>query len=208
MAVTIYGIAFSRTFRVLWAANELGLEYDHVPTHFVKESKQPEFLAINPNGRVPALADDGLVLFESMAINLYLARKYGAPLRPASPEDEALAVQWSFWVVKELEDKLLEAMIAALGLFGKEADREGAQAILGQVARPLGILNTRLEGREWLVGDGYSVADCNVAGVMHFARTARLDLSAHPAVSGWLDRCYARPAAKATQAMARAAAGG
>ena len=207
MAVTIYGIAFSRAFRVLWAANELGLDYTHIPTHFIKESKQPEYLAVNPNGRVPALVDDGLVLFESMAINLHLARKYGAPLQPGSPEDEAMAVQWSFWVVKELEDTLLQAMFAALGLFGQEADRDKAQAILGKVARPLGILNSRLEGRDWLVGDGFSVADCNVAGVMQSARVSRLDLSAHPAVAGWMDRCYARPAAKATQEMARAARG-
>ncbi len=76
----LYGIAGSRAMRSLWAAEEVGVEYEHVPTHFIGDSKKPDYLAINPNGRVPALVDGDVTLFESMAINLYLARKYGGAL--------------------------------------------------------------------------------------------------------------------------------
>ena len=208
MALTIYGIAFSRAFRSLWAANELGLNYAHVPTHFMKESKQADYLAVNPNGRVPALVDGDLVLFESMAINLYLARTYGAPLRIDDARDEARAVQWSFWGITELESTLLRAMFTALGLFGEEADPAKANETLNKGAgRALTVLDGHLDGRDWLVGASFSVADLNVAGVLNLARTARLDLSQWPNVAGWLDRCYDRPGAKKTLEMVRAARG-
>ncbi len=208
MALTIYGIAFSRAFRSLWAANELGLDYAHVPTHFMKESKQTDYLAVNPNGRVPAMVDGDLVLFESMAINLYLARTYGAPLRIDDVRDEARAVQWSFWGITELESTLLRAMFTALGLFGEEADPAKANETLNKGAgRALTVLDRHLDGRDWLVGESFSVADLNVAGVLNLARTARLDLSQWPNVAGWLDRCYDRPGAKKTLEMVRAARG-
>ncbi len=206
MALTLYGIPFSRAFRSLWAANELGLDYAHVPTHFMKESKQPDYLAINPNGRVPAMVDGDLVLFESMAINLYLARTYGAPLRVDDPADEARAVQWSFWGITELESTLLRAMFTALGLFGEEADPAKANETLNKGAgRALGVLDRHLEGRDWLVGKDFSVADVNVAGVLNLALSGRLDLSQWGNVKEWLDRCYGRPGAKKTLEMARAA---
>jgi len=75
----IYGVARSRAFRVLWMAQELGLDYQHVKVDFASgETREPGFLALNPNGQVPVIDDDGFILWESMAINLYLAKKYGA----------------------------------------------------------------------------------------------------------------------------------
>ena len=77
MTLRIYGAPRSRTFRVMWAAEELGLPYENIPVDFAEGSKQPAFLAINPNGRIPAIDDEGFVLFESLAINMYLAKKHG-----------------------------------------------------------------------------------------------------------------------------------
>ena len=89
----IYGVAGSRAYRVLWMANELGLDYEHVPVHFGDGScKTPEYLAINPNARIPAIDDDGFKLWESMAINLYLAKKHDQGLWPKSLEGEAQAL--------------------------------------------------------------------------------------------------------------------
>ena len=93
----LYGIPASRAFRSIWAAEEVGVDYELVPTHFLGDSKKPDYLQINPNGRVPTLVDGDLVLFESMAINLYLAKKYGGKLYPSDAADEARAIQWSFW---------------------------------------------------------------------------------------------------------------
>ncbi|HXZ88731.1 MAG TPA: glutathione S-transferase N-terminal domain-containing protein, partial [Candidatus Binataceae bacterium] len=78
MTIKLYGIPQSRSARCLWILEELGLPYENIPVDFIGEAQKPEYLKINPNGRIPALDDDGVVLFESLAINLHLARKYGA----------------------------------------------------------------------------------------------------------------------------------
>ena len=78
MALKIYGVALSRAGRTLWLAEELGLPYEHVKTTFTGGTRTPEYLKINPNGRIPAIDEDGFTLWESMAINLYLAKKHGA----------------------------------------------------------------------------------------------------------------------------------
>ena len=108
--ITLYGAMASRAHRVVWMLKELGLSFTHVPTGFTDGSThRPAFLAINPNGRVPVLVDDGWALCESMAINLYLARRYGGPLAPDGLKQDALCTQWSFWVVTEVEKPLLLA---------------------------------------------------------------------------------------------------
>src|SRR5438094_94880 len=100
-------MAFARTraFRVLWVAKELGLAYEHMPTEIgAAGAGSPEFLAINPNGRLPAIDDDGFVLWESLAITLYLAKKHSpGQFYPSAPEDEARTWQWSLWSVQEVD---------------------------------------------------------------------------------------------------------
>ena len=94
MPLEIYGVARSRAFRTLWMAGELGLDYRLIKVDFADGgTRRPEFLAINPNGHVPVIDDDGFRLWESMAINLYLAKKYGGDsgLYPQRLEDEARA---------------------------------------------------------------------------------------------------------------------
>ena len=92
----LYGSARSRALRVLWMAGELGLKFDHkdwLPR--APETRTPEYLALNPNARVPTIDDDGFILSESMAINFYLAKKHKSALYPADPKNEARALQWS-----------------------------------------------------------------------------------------------------------------
>jgi glutathione S-transferase len=99
----IYGAARSRGVRTLWIAGELGLQYEHLDyAPRSPATRTPEYLALNPNGRVPTIDDDGFVLSQSMAINLYLAKKHGK-LYPADARHEALAWQWSFWEVDRLD---------------------------------------------------------------------------------------------------------
>src|SRR5262245_27813941 len=102
--IRLYGPSQTRAFRVLWLLEELGVPYEHVRGGNPAELRSPEFLKLNPNGRVPVLVDGDVVLFESLAINLYLAERYGAEsLWPKTPGERAQAVQWSFWVVTECE---------------------------------------------------------------------------------------------------------
>ena len=111
MTTTIYGVPGSRAIRSLWAIEEVGIEYTHVPTHFIKDSKTDEYLSINPNGRIPALVDGDLTLFESMAINLYLTKKYAPVLYPVSEGDQAKAIQWSVWAISEIEPQQMQIVI-------------------------------------------------------------------------------------------------
>src|SRR5215470_18692949 len=99
----IYGSSMSRAMRPLWTAEELGLKFEHIPIP-VPETHKPDYLKVNPNGHIPSIDDDGLILWESMAIDLYLAEKYGkAPFWPSKVEDRGRAYQWSFWGMTETE---------------------------------------------------------------------------------------------------------
>ena len=130
----IHGSARSRAQRTLWMALELGIPYEHddlVPRS--AGTKSPEFLALNPNARVPVIEDDGFVLYESMAINFYLARKHNSPLYPSDPRDQALALQWSFWEIDRLDRNLANYVIHSSGLPESERDIYLAEAAWAEV---------------------------------------------------------------------------
>ena len=202
----VYGTPMSRAARTLWMCRELGIPFEHVNVHFADGSaKTPEYLAINPNGRIPAIDDNGFTLFESMAINLYLARKHPGPLTPATLEDEARALQWSFWVMTEVEKSLLMVLLQRMQLPAGSAeekyfrqrvpkDAKMESAALAELAKPLGVLEGALAKTQWLGGDRFTVADLNVASVLAWAQLANIDLGAWPRVAEWLGRCVARPA--------------
>jgi glutathione S-transferase len=100
MALTIHGSARSRTMRVLWMTTELGLDFEHDPIVFDDPRlKSAAFLALNPAGAIPTIDDDGFALAESLAINLYLAKKHDlGGLYPTTLEGEAQAWRWSLWL--------------------------------------------------------------------------------------------------------------
>ena len=190
----LFGISGSRALRAIWGIEEVGIDYELVRTNFTTDAKSVEYRAINPNGRIPALIDGELTLFESMAINLYLAKRYGAALYPADAANEARAWQWSVWAISEIEP--LQMQIVVQKLFTPEERRnpkvvEGATKAL---QRPLRVLDAALAGRDWLLGDAFSVADLNVASVMHLMKSIDFAYAEHAHVQRWADACYARPA--------------
>jgi len=199
----LYGITQSRAFRPLWLLHELGLEYEHIRLDYRGEQlDDPDYLAVNPNGRVPALVDGDLVLWESMAINLYLASKYGAEggLWPVDIEHQALAQQWSFWVMSEVEHPLLSVLMHGRVLPVEKRDPEKVSRNLGVLKAPFAVLDQALTGREYLLGGDFTVADLNVASVLVWCKPARLALDSYPNLNAWLERCLARPARKLAQA--------
>jgi len=199
----LYGITQSRAFRPLWLMHELGLEYEQVPLDFRGEGlNDPAFLEVNPNGRIPALVDGELVLWESMAVNLYLARKYGVDsgLWPDSIEGEALAQQWSFWVMSEVERPLLSVLMHSRVLPTEKRDPEKVSRDRGVLKAPFKVLDQALLGRDYLLGEHFTVADLNVAAVLAWCKPAQFALDDYPQLDAWLQRCLARPARKQAQA--------
>jgi glutathione S-transferase len=192
----VYGVARSRAYRTLWMLNELGLEYEHVPIHFADGStKTAEYLAVNPNGHIPAIDDNGLKLWESMAINLYLARKYDGGLWPKTLEGEARAMQWSFWAMTEVEVPALAVLLHRVFLPEAQRDPGAAEDGEQQLQKPLKVLDQALADTGHLVGKSFTVADLNVASVLSWAKMARMDFSAFPHVENWLGSAIRRPAA-------------
>jgi len=200
--ITLYGITTSRAFRCLWMLEELGIEYRHEPLDFRGDDlKSQEYRALNPNGRVPTLCDGELVLWESMAINLYLADKYGRELRlwPENHEQQARAYQWSFWVMTEVEHSLLTVLMHKRVLPEEKRDAQKVSRNEGLLRQPFAVLEKALEGKDYLAGDHFTVADLNVAAVLSWCKPARYSLKEFPNLSNWLNRCLDRPARKRAQ---------
>ncbi|HYM34637.1 MAG TPA: glutathione S-transferase family protein [Steroidobacteraceae bacterium] len=204
----VYGIDRSRAARTIWLCRELGLKYEQVQVNFADaNTKTPEFLAVNPSGKIPAIDDDGFHLSESMAINIYLAKKHGSALMPKELRDEAKLLQWSFWVMTEIEKPLLNVMLQRMPpLPDPQAEKyfrernprnaEVEKTSVETLQKPLAYLNDQLAKRDYLLGKEFMLADLNVASVMTWAIRAKLDMSAFPNVQRWLTTCLARPAAK------------
>lgn len=191
--ITIYGVHRSRASRNIWLAHELGIPFKLVPViqrYRLKEpiapdvvhTRSPAFLKVNPNGHIPTMDDGGLVLHESLAINLYLAKKHGGPLAPVNVGEDGLMSMWSLWAATEVEPHSLS--IAQNGPTGDTID-----ALRG----PFRVLQEALSGG-FLVGDRFTVADINVAEVVRYADGATQLFTEAPRVKAWFEACRARPA--------------
>jgi glutathione S-transferase len=197
--IRIYGGTKNRGRRCYWLAKELGLDIEAIDVDLHSgQHKSPDFLKINPNGHVPVLDDDGFILYESLAINLYLTRKYGQGhgLAPSTLEEEALAMQWSFWVVNEVEPHLITILLHRMMLPEAERNAADANAAEDKLQKPLAVLEGALTGRDYLVAGRFTVADLNVSIVMSLINRLGLDVTRYPNTRAWLDTCLGRPAAK------------
>ena len=170
------------------------MEYEHVP--LIPRPGPPDrdtLLRLNPNGHIPVLEDGGLILWESIAINLYLGDKFQGPLWPDTVEQRALVYQWGFWVQTEMDRPDWSA-----------ARRSGDDALVQNATRQkiaaLGILNDALSNRSYLLGESFSLADLNVAAsISQPNEQGRIDWQRlDPAklglvhLSDWLRRCTSR----------------
>ncbi len=208
--LTIYGVYRSRATRTLWLAGELGLNFKLVPVIQARRVEDPlaanapmntltpSFLAINPMGTIPCIEDDGMVLYESMAINLYLARKHGTAVAPADLAEDAQMMQWSFFAATEIETNALKiSSTVSEGLANTDAGQAVIEVAARLLRRPFKVLEQHLSENEYLVGNRFSVADINVAEVVRYAQAHTPLFEANPALKAWLDRCQSRAAFKA-----------
>lgn len=208
--LTIYGVYRSRATRPLWLVEELGIPFKHVPVVQANRladplaadarinTLSPEFVAVNPMGSIPSIDDDGFVLHESLAITLYLARKYGGELGPKDINEEALMVQWSLFAATSIEDPALK--ISKTFAEGKQDTADGkaqAEVAARTLKRPLDVLEKHFAKTPYLVGGRFTVADINVAELVRYAQPHAPVLDSRPALKAWLETCQARPAFKA-----------
>jgi glutathione S-transferase len=208
MTLKIYGIGASRAARPLWAALELGVPFEHIPTPYAGgATRTPEFLAINPNGHIPALIDERaegtVTVWESMACALYIARVHGRAdgqsITPATPREEAEALRWSFWTVSELEKDALTVLMHRMAMPAEQRKPELADQAESRLKVPLAVLDQHLQaqhakGEAYLAANRFTVADVCVASVASWIRPAAALLAQYPAVSAWLKVCVERPA--------------
>ncbi|MBI3503699.1 MAG: glutathione S-transferase family protein [Proteobacteria bacterium] len=215
--LTIYGCYRSRASRNIWMANELGIAFKHVPVIQAGRvadplaqgapinTKSPEFKKINPNGQIPSIDDDGLVLNESLAINLYLARKNGGPLAPASVAEEGLFASWTLWAATEIEPHSILVLYNLVGKPPAERDAKVAAAAIEALRSRFAVLDQALAaGGGHVVGGRFTAVDVNLAEVFRYAMPAGELFAAAPNVKAWLAACHARPAFKSMMAAREA----
>jgi glutathione S-transferase len=198
MTIDLYYAPFSSASRVHWAVLELGLPCNMVKIDLEGTThKTAQYLAMNPNGKVPLLVVDGTPLFESVAILLYLGDRFGADkgLWPAAGDPARLvAMSWVAWSSSELGSAAVRYLHAAGDPTGPIAT--GARA---EVERLLGLLEQRLDGRRYLLGDAFSLVDVALASAAGWIQRALgVDLAPFPRLSAWVPACTDRPACRAT----------
>jgi glutathione S-transferase len=203
MTLKIYGIPRSRALRTLWMAHELGIAFDlvEVPPG-AGGSRKPEFLRLNPNGQVPFIDDDGLILWESLAINLYLAKKHGGPLGPANLAEDGQMTMWGFWTANEIEPHAISVLYNTAERPEAERSAAAVTAALEALKAPFAVLEGKLkEGAGYLVGRRFTVADLNAICCLFYLRFAPRALADMPAIRAWYDKGMARPANRTAFAL-------
>ncbi|CDZ31298.1 Glutathione S-transferase [Neorhizobium galegae bv. officinalis] len=206
----IYGVYRSRATRPLWLIEELGIPFELIPIiqgYRLPEpmapgapvnTLSPEFLSINPMGSIPSMDDDGFVLHESLAITLYLARKYGGELGPKDIAEEGQMVQWSLFGATSVETPALKISATIAG--GRAETEEGKADIevaARTLKRPFDVLEKHLSQTSHMVGGRFTVADINVGEVVRYAQGYAPLFDSRPALKAWIEAAQARPGFKA-----------
>jgi glutathione S-transferase len=201
--VKLYEFGPTRSLRARWTLQELGVDFESVVVNLMQgEHTQPDFLAINPAGKIPVLVDGGRVIHESVAICLYLADKY--PDRQLVPSDCAERGdfwRWLLFVTTELEQPLWR--IARQTRLYPEADRSPGDVAVArrEVQEMAAVFEAYMQGREFVAGSRVSVADFVTAWTLDWANEEGL-LADCPQLQAYMERMYARP--KAVMRIAKA----
>jgi glutathione S-transferase len=197
MSMVFYYAPMSTAVTTHWALEELGVPYQAVKLDLAaQDQRKPEFLAVNPNGKVPALVHDGVALFESVAILIHLGETFGVErgLFPGPGLARAEAVKWLVWCNVSL--------VEALSRFQRNtSDRippEQRNAKAGEIGRSdveahLDILEAALKKRKFLAGDAFTLADLHVAGFVDYLAMLGFDVKSRPALAAWKATCTSRP---------------
>lgn len=191
--IKIYGPKMGTALRNHWMLVEIGQEYEHVQMDMrAKDHKKPEFLELNPTGQVPVMVDGEVVLFESMAINEYLGLKFKPELLGATIVDKANALKWSIWSYLNVQKHF--GVIAYQTMWAPEKDQSAIDKASAEVVPYLMILEKQLEGKTFLLGEQFSVADINAGVTVGYSAMSGFDLSPYANISKWFGTLTSRPA--------------
>ncbi len=200
----LYGQYRSRAFRVAWMLKESGIPYEHVNVTVNVAGatcKEPAYLALNPNARVPTIDDGGFVLWESAAINFYLAEKYKSPLWPADMKGKGRAYQWAFFIANDVEPHMITVMQHRVMFAPEKRNAALADAADEKLQPRLKVLNDFLSRHKYFDLDAWGLADFMVASVCYSFTVMKYDLSRFPHFQKWLLASIERPKAREARAL-------
>ena len=199
--ITLYGSPRTSAGRCIWTLEEAGVAFNLKEVDMKnKEHKSADFLKINPMGKVPALVDGDITLFESMAINYYIADNYKKELLGTTPLERGLAMQWSFWATSELQNPIIEIFIQKVFMPDDKRDNNIIESNLKKLPELLNILNASLEGKKYLAGNQFTIGDINAASVVTICPMIGIDLKDYANISAWLGAISERAAYQKYQA--------
>jgi glutathione S-transferase len=192
----LYGFGPTRSLRALWSLRELGVDFDFEGVNLLAgEHQRPEFLRLNPAGKVPVLVDGDLVISESAAIVLYLAEKYPEKnLLPANLRTRAQVYRWVMFAMTELEQPLWRITRHTVLLPEDKRLPEDVALAREDFNRMAAVFEQHMAGRNFIVGDAITAADCVTAYLMDWANEQGL-LEGKPNMQAYLKRMYNRPTA-------------
>lgn len=200
--ITLYGSPRTSAGRCIWTLEEAGVPYNLKEIDMRnKEHKSAEFLKINPMGKVPALVDGDITLFESMAINYYIADTYKKELLGTTNKERALAQQWSYWSIAELQSPIIQVFIQKVFVPEDKRDNNVIEENLKKLPDLLSVLNNTLAGKKYLTGNQFTIADINTASIVGICPMIGVDLKSYTNINGWLGAMNERPAFQKYQAM-------
>lgn len=200
MSLIFYYAPMSTAVTVHWSLEELGIPYEKVKLSLKEgDTRKPEFLALNPNGKVPVIVHDGVAIFESAAIQGYLGETFGAAkkLFPEAGPKRGVAFSWLAWANVTLGGAHLAYQLNTVDSI--PADRRNAKAgevALEELHKNLAIADAALEGKEWFLGDTFSLVDVHLASFIGYVGMCGVDTRRYGRLSAWLTKCQARPAFK------------
>ncbi|OQW46819.1 MAG: hypothetical protein A4S09_02620 [Proteobacteria bacterium SG_bin7] len=195
--IKLYGSTRSSAGRCHVMLEECGLKYEALKLDMAnKQNKSREYLTLNPNGKVPTLIDGDFVIWESIAINRYLAEKYKPELLGSTIEERALIEQWSVWSLVEFQPDLVTMLIQMVFVPEARRDHLIIEKANARVLEKFEILNTHMRNREFVVANYFSLADLNSASVANIGLGLGMNLGDYPHMMDWLMRMKARKSFK------------
>ena len=200
----LYGQYRSRAFRVAWLCKESNIPYEHVNVTINVEGascKEASYVKLNPNARVPTIDDDGFVMWESAAINLYLAEKYRSPLWPADIKARGRMLQWAFFTANDLEPNVVTVMQHRFAFPPEKRNAALADDCDAKLQPKLKVLDEHLAQNRYFGGDKWDMADFMVASVCYSLMPMKYDLTKYPNFQKWLQASIERPKAKEARAL-------